>query len=147
MPSSLGSGYVLEIARHPNEHDEQLVREAIYAHNHQKAGDPHYDRLTIFLRDRRGQLFGGMIGSTYWGWLMTDFLWVAEDLRGKGYGTQLLLAAEREARGRGCEHACLDTFSFQAKSFYEKFGYVVFGVLDAFPGQHQRYFLRKELRA
>jgi GNAT superfamily N-acetyltransferase len=136
----------LEIALEPNEDDERMVREAIYAENRLKAGDQHYERLSIFLRDPRGQLVGGVIGSTYWGWLVTDFMWVAEDLRGRGYGTQLLLAGEQEAQRRGCEHACLDTFSFQAKAFYEKLGYVVFGVLDAFPGEHKRYFLKKELR-
>jgi hypothetical protein len=48
-------------------------------------------------------------------------------------------------RDSRCKHARLDTFSFQAKGFYEKLGYVAFGALDGFPGEHRRYFLRKKL--
>ena len=135
----------LEIAGKPDARDVRAVREAIYAYNRSKAGDQQYEPLTIFLRDSRGRLVGGLLGSTYWRWLTMDFLWVAEDLRGRGHGRQLLMAAEREALRRGCKHACLDTFSFQSKGFYERLGYVAFGALDDFPGEHGRYFLRKTL--
>ena len=40
------------------------------------------------------------------------------------------------------QNACLETFSFQAKVFY---GYLAFGVLDDFPGEHERYFPKKAL--
>jgi len=135
----------LDIAAEPNAQDARAVREAIYAYNRSKAGDQQYEPLTIFLRDSRGRLVGGLLGSTYWQWLTMDFLWVAEDLRGRGHGRRLLMAAEREALRRGCKHACLDTFSFQSKGFYERLGYVAFGALDDFPGEHTRYFLRKTL--
>jgi GNAT superfamily N-acetyltransferase len=135
----------LEIAHEPDAQDMQVVREAIYAYNRAKAGDQRYEPLTIFLRDSRCGLVGGLIGSIYWQWLTMDFVWVAEDLRGRGYGRQLILAAEAEALRRGCKHACLDTFSFQAKGFYERLGYLTFGVLDDFPGEHKRYSLRKNL--
>jgi GNAT superfamily N-acetyltransferase len=135
----------LEIAREPDAQDARVVREAIYAYNRSKAGDQRYEPLTIFLRDSRGALVGGLLGSTYWQWLTIDFLWVAEDLRGRGHGRQLVMAAEGEAKRRGCKYACLDMFSFQAKGFHERLGYLVFGVLDDFPGRHKRYFLRKKL--
>ena len=67
-----------------------------------------------------------------------DLLWVREDLRGRGYGKRLLQAAE--AVKRGCRHALLDTMSFQAPLFYERQGYVLYGVLDDFPGEHQRRY-------
>lgn len=66
-------------------------------------------------------------------------------LRGQGYGTQLLATAEAEGVRRGCHSAYLDTFSFQAPTFYEKCGYEIFGTLDAFPDEHQRFFMRKTL--
>ena len=123
----------------------RFVREAIYAYNRSKAGDQRYQELTIWLRDNRHQIVGGVMRSTYWGWLLTDFLWVDEGIRGRGYGRQLLIAAEQQALRRGCRHACLETFSFQALAFYEKLDYVVFGVLDDFPGEYKRYSLKKEL--
>ena len=39
----------------------------------------------------------------------------------------------------------LDTFDFQAKEFYKKQGYVVFGKLDDCPENHCRYFMKKLL--
>jgi hypothetical protein len=51
----------------------------------------------------------------------------------------------REAIRRGCRGAYLDTFSYQARPFYEKLGYAVFGTLDDYPPGHQRFFMRKRL--
>jgi hypothetical protein len=39
----------------------------------------------------------------------------------------------------------LDTFSFQARGFYEKLGYCVFGTLDDYPPGHSRFYLTKRL--
>jgi hypothetical protein len=52
---------------------------------------------------------------------------------------------ERRAAERGCPHAWVDTFSFQARPFYERLGYRVFGVLPDYPTGHERYFLCKAL--
>jgi GNAT superfamily N-acetyltransferase len=88
-------------------------------------------------------VIGGLLGFTNWNWLFIKQLWVAEIVRGRGVGAQLLAAAEREALARGCAHAHVDTFGFQARPFYEKLGYVVFGQLDDYPAGHTRYFLQK----
>ena len=39
----------------------------------------------------------------------------------------------------------LDTFSFQARPFYERHGYRVVGTVPGFPHGHERYFMAKEL--
>jgi len=89
---------------------------------------------------------GGVIGATVWDWLNINLMWIKEDLRGCGYGQQLLELVEEEARKRGAKHAYLDTFSFQAPEFYKKIGCQVFGELNDFPDGHTRYFLKKELQ-
>jgi hypothetical protein len=53
--------------------------------------------------------------------------------------------AELYAVELGCTDAFLDTFSFQARPFYEKLGYRVFGVLENHPAGHQHYFMTKQL--
>jgi hypothetical protein len=53
--------------------------------------------------------------------------------------------AELYAVERGCTDAFLDTFSFQARPFYEKLGYHVFGTLENYPTGHQHYFMTKQL--
>lgn len=105
-----------------------------------------YRPLTFLLRDAAGEVVGGLHGKTEWGWLYVQTLAVQEEYRSRGYGTQLLELAEREARARGCHDVFLDTFSFQARPFYEERGYELFGVLENF-GEHTRYFLRKKLDA
>src|SRR5581483_11935644 len=97
------------------------------------------------LRDRRGTVVGGLVGEYYWGWLHIETLAMAEDMRGRGFGTRLLTTAEADARRRGCRHICLETFSFQARPFYERLGYEVFGTLDDYPPGHKKYFMRKTL--
>jgi GNAT superfamily N-acetyltransferase len=62
---------------------------------------------------------GGLHGHTGLGWLYIDVLWVAEEIRVKGFGTQLVEAAETEAVKRGCHSAYLYTYSFQQPKFYE----------------------------
>jgi predicted N-acetyltransferase YhbS len=49
-------------------------------------------------------------------------LWVSAAVRGAGHGTSLMREAEGYARDRGAIGITLETFSFQARSFYERLG-------------------------
>ena len=100
--------------------------------------------LAAFVKDG-DTLLGGVAGYTQYGWFSVDHLWVADDRRGTGLGSRLLAAAETEARRRGCHSVRLDTYSFQARPFYEAQGYVLFGELDHYPDEHAKYFLAKRL--
>ena len=55
-----------------------------------------------------------------------------------------MAAAEVEARRRSCTTVWLDTFEFQARPFYEKLGFEVFGTLD-YPAGFKRFFMQKGL--
>jgi GNAT superfamily N-acetyltransferase len=101
--------------------------------------------LAIELRADDGTLVGGLYGATMWGWLTIDGLWVAEGLRGKGLGRRVLQTAEAVAVRRGCHGAWLGTFDFQAREFYEKMGYSVFGSVPDFPRGHTHHELWKSL--
>lgn len=101
--------------------------------------------FNIVLRDDDGMIVGGCMCETRWQWLYVDRLWVGDGHRGAGLGSALLEAAEDEARRRGCTKAHLDTISFQARPFYEKLGWRLFGTQDDYPPGHTRYFLQKEL--
>jgi len=83
--------------------------------------------------------------ATSGGWLDLSLLWVAEPLRGKGYGKKLLEAAEDEARAQGCRGVFLSTFSFQARPFYERFWYEVIADVPAYPAGHTYHVLKKLL--
>jgi len=101
--------------------------------------------LAILIHNSEGCLVGGLIGRTMWGWVQIELLWIEASLRGAGHGRRLMAHAEAEARQRGCHHARLDTYSFQAPGFYEKCGYRRIGTLEDFPVGHERYFYAKQL--
>ena len=121
-----------------------VVYEAIIEFNRSVTNDRDYSPIVIFLRDDSDTIKGGLLGETWGGWFHLQFLWIAESFRSKGYGSQLLQVAEAEARAKGCRNAFLQTFSFQARPFYERFGYEVFGMLD-YPKGHTFYFMKKAL--
>ena len=122
-----------------------IIGRGVGGYNKEQAGDNNFQRLCFVLKDPEGEVVGGILGETYWNWFYLDLLWVSEELRRQGYGTQLLKIAEEEARVRGAKNAYLDTFSFQAPEFYYKNGYQVFGELSDYPPGNTRYFLTKTL--
>lgn len=93
-----------------------------------------------------GAIIAGLTAFTWGGTLRILVLWVHESWRRHGYGTQLLAAAEQEALARGCEHAVVDTHSFQAPQFYPKRGYTVCGLIDDYPVGYQQIVFQKRLR-
>ena len=123
----------------------QTIREGMRRYNLQFVPDETYDDVTFLLRNPAGDLRGAALGETGRGWLNLGVIWVDHCIRGKGLGKQLLEAIEAEAIRRGCHAAFLDTFSYQAKPFYEKSGYEVFGRLPDYPRGHTRFFMMKQL--
>lgn len=101
--------------------------------------------FAVVLRDDEGGLAGGLLGATMWRWLLVDVLWVAPAWRGQGFGRRLLDEAERHATALGCTDATLGTFDFQARGFYARAGYAVYGRLENFPAGHTHFHLRKSL--
>jgi GNAT superfamily N-acetyltransferase len=130
---------------HAGEQDTTFIREALALYNVAVTQDAYYSPLAIFLRDERGAILGGALGDIWGGWLDLTFLWVAEPLRGRGYGRRLLEAAEEEARTQGCRGVHLSTHSFQARPFYEKLGYEIVGEIPDHPAGHSLFFLKKAL--
>jgi hypothetical protein len=53
--------------------------------------------------------------------------------------------AEQVARARKLTGIWLDTFDFQARPFYEKLGFTVFGELKDHPRGISQYWLQKRL--
>ena len=125
--------------------DVATVMAGLRAFNVDVLGDPAEEPVRIFLRDQNGAVAGGLLGHIRWRWLYVSKLWMRQDLRGYGHGAALMDAAEDLARTRGCIGAYLDTFEYQARPFYEKRGYQLFGTLEGYPPGYRQYFLAKRL--
>ncbi|MEO7334364.1 MAG: GNAT family N-acetyltransferase, partial [Gemmatimonadales bacterium] len=75
-------------------------------------------------------------------WLHVDILWVEEMFRGQDWGTRLLEAAREAGREKGAEAAFLDTFSWQARPFYEQLVYEEVATVGM-PAGHERHYMVK----
>jgi GNAT superfamily N-acetyltransferase len=136
----------ISVARQPSEAIRAVLYDRLLAFNEAASGEAAYAPLAVVIEDDDGRgIAGGLWGETYYDWMFVELLFVPEALRGEGLGARLLAEAEAIARERGCRHAWLDSYSFQAPGFYLKQGYEVFGTLPDYPRGVERFFLRKRL--
>lgn len=127
--------------------DEAAVRQGLLAFNERHIGPSRDQPVRLVARNADGAVVAGLLGHTRWGWLLVDKLWLADDVRGQGLGSRLMAAAESLATDRGCTGAMLSTFEHQARPFYEKLGYTLFGTLEGYPAGTRQHYLCKLLRA
>lgn len=130
------------------ENDEaQHLCEQLISHNLNCVGptqQPLFIPVRLKIADENHRIIAGCLGEIYcWNVMCIDLLWVDQAYRGRGLGTMLLRKMEKIAREKNCSLIHLDTFDFQARDFYAKFGYQVFGILDDCPQEHRRYYMKK----
>lgn len=80
------------------------------------------EELTVRIEEH-GDLIAGLSGWTWGSAAGIGMTWVREDHRGTGIGSSLIAAFEKEVRQRGCTHAFVTSFTFQAPDFYRQQGY------------------------
>jgi GNAT superfamily N-acetyltransferase len=122
-----------------------FVQAIVNNHNVAVTGRAEWYPVAFSLQDVNGEVLGGLLGNIWAAWLHVRTLAVAASVRRRGFGSELMKRAELYALECGCTDAFLDTFSFQARPFYEKLGYRVFGTLENHPAGHQHYFMTKQL--
>lgn len=134
-----------EICEKISPEDEKAVIEGLRNFNLQHLEDKNVRDLGIYIRNQEGKISAGLIGYTHGNWLMVKYLWVQEDMRGQGIGSNLLKKAESEAKKRNCRYVFLDTFSFQAPDFYKKYGYEERFALKNYPVTGKRFYYTKNI--
>jgi GNAT superfamily N-acetyltransferase len=128
-----------------DESARKFIVDGVDYYNIAATGMPGWFPVNFVLRGERGDILGGVLGELWGGWLHVTYLWVSEAARGAGHGTRLMDKAESYARSRGAVGATLETYSFQARPFYERLGYELCGTLEGFPPGHVKFFLKKVL--
>lgn len=131
-----------------NENDRDHINEQIVEFNSRQVPftqKQQFIHLDYVIKDNE-KLLGGITAIVYcWKCLYIDVLWLEENYRRQGLGIKLLSKVEEEAKKLGCYLSHLDTFDFQAKDFYLKNGYEIFGELNDCPKGHVRFYLKKLL--
>lgn len=130
--------------------DSDYIDNAIVEFNSQKAPFTQanaFEKINFVVKTQANEVVGGINSVMYcWGILHIDILWVSDSYRLKGIGTKLMEKVEQTAKQKGASLIHLDTFDWQAKEFYLKHGYEVFGILDDCPPRHKRFYMKKVLR-
>jgi GNAT superfamily N-acetyltransferase len=108
---------------------------------------PEQQYIRIDARDGNDRLLGGIRGFVFLYWLNVEVLFVEEDMRGAGLGSQLLAEAERQAIALGASNAKLDTFEWQARGFYLKHGYEEYARIDDYAPGFYLASMKKSLAA
>lgn len=123
----------------------QKIGELVRSYNRSKREAAESEPLNLYIEDEHGRLLAGLVAETFGNWLEIEYLFVKEDLRGQGIGSQLLQRAESEAKKRNCRYVFVNTYQFQAPAFYQKYGYQEVFTLKDYPCTGQRHYYQKEL--
>lgn len=123
----------------------QKIGELVRSYNRSKREAAESEPLNLYVEDDSGELLAGLVAETFGNWLEIEYLFVKEDLRGQGIGSQLLQQAEGEAKKRNCRFAFVNTYQFQAPAFYKKHGYQEVFTLKNYPCTGQRHYYQKDL--
>ena len=134
------------VSDNPSDEEMKIVQEGLEDHNkkHPSGGlDIPTPDISLVLKDNNGNIIGGVITSMLTGIMHLEVLWIDEMYRGRGYGKDLVLQAERIGKEKGYPTSQTWALSFQSPEFFKKFGYEVFGVSDGYPDSIKEYFLIK----
>ena len=123
----------------------QIIGDLIRSYNRSKREVAESEPLNLYVEDDSGELMAGIVAETFGNWLEIEYLFVKEDLRGQGIGSQLLQQAESEAKKRNCRSVFVNTYQFQAPAFYQKHGYKEVFTLKDYPYTGQRHYYQKDL--
>ncbi|SIN81757.1 GNAT family N-acetyltransferase [Salinivibrio sp. ES.052] len=130
----------------PSEDDITAIRRGLKHSNQPFLASIPEGSLAGYAYNDHDERVGGIIANTWGQWLLIKYLWVDEAFRHRRVGSHLLSNLEEYAKEVGCHAAFVDTFSFQAKPFYEKHGYQCQMTLEDYPVDHALHFMTKVLR-
>ncbi|MCP4412292.1 MAG: GNAT family N-acetyltransferase [Gammaproteobacteria bacterium] len=138
----------IEITEKADKNDLATISKGLQSYNRKTIGkqtDGEVLNFAVFARDDDGVIIGGVRAVAFWNWLTIELLWLKDENRGLGLGTQLMEEAEKYAMENNYYLSIVETASFQAHDFYEKLGYSVFAELDDFPKGYKNYYMKKVL--
>jgi GNAT superfamily N-acetyltransferase len=135
--------YKIDYEANPRGEDVQFLNDRIMEYAKQKKQMKQLEFFAFYVRDENGRIVGGCAGDNMYGGLFVGQLWVAEELRGQGYGTRLMAEAEKLAIESKCNFMAVNTMDWEALDFYKKIGFFVEFERHGFDKNSIFYFLRK----
>lgn len=101
--------------------------------------------IRLAVKDSGGAVVAGISTSSILGVMWLEVLWTAQEHRGRGIASWLILEAERIAYEKGCVGAGTWTFDWQGADFYPRIGFSLNGIYDGYPLGMTEHVLSKRL--
>ncbi len=130
------------------------IDKAIIKYNYKKSKNDNLNPK-IYKRKIKNEGFylydeGTLVGGTgfyidEYNWIYIDILFIKEKYRRSGYGTKLIENIVEYAKIHKCTGIKAETWNFQAKPFYEKKGFELYGILKDHPKGLTCYLLAMHL--
>jgi ribosomal protein S18 acetylase RimI-like enzyme len=132
----------------PSSEEGKFLEDRLYEFNSLQTGQGDGELFAFFIRNDNQEIMGGISGWTWANACKIQSLWVHPAWRRNGCGSDLLEAAEKEARERDCRVILVESYSFQAPAFYQKHGYeLIWQLYDFPPGYHYCYLVKRIMNA
>jgi len=138
-----------------NTYDETLFKELkdqirnfnnINSPLHKLSRQEGYIKHIIMTEQAGDVLKAGLTARHYWDMIYLDVLFVYPDYRGQGHALKMMTELIRIAKEKAVNFIVLETYSFQARVFYEKFDFEVVGEIKDYPPGESFYTMRLDIK-
>lgn len=137
----------IEICDEQCEKISETIKTQILKYNSEHFNLPfdkcHTHNICRIIRDQKHNIIAGITAQLYIDSIYIKYLWVDPNYRKNKLGSLLLQNIQLFAINNKCSIIYLDTYDFQAKDFYLKNGFELFGNIRHFG--HIKYYLSKYL--
>lgn len=131
--------------------DSQYINDRIVEFNSQQVpftNEPAFDYIDKVIKGTDGKVIAGILVSIFpWKDLFIHGIWAIEESREEELKTKLLNEVERELQERGGHLSMLEIFDPKTRDFYSRNGYEVYGVIEEYPAECKKYYMKKVFNA
>jgi N-acetylglutamate synthase-like GNAT family acetyltransferase len=133
--------YIIEDT--PSAEDDKVIRDGIVNFNSQIINEKA-THFSVFAKNG-AQIIGGALVWEQSDALYIDVLWCDDNYRKKGVGTKIITLINNVAIDKKIPKIFVDTYAFQAQTFYKNQGFYWIGTIPEFMSGHDRIFMRKDI--
>lgn len=142
---------MIDIRENSDEEFDKIIKTNLHTFNREKCEwirenteiKPSKTKYYNFAVYDNQKLIGGAVGIIRFGWYFLEDLWIDENYRKNNIGTKIIKMIEECAKKNKALGVRMNTWSFQARGFYEKMGYTVYATFEDCPPGTIDYYLKK----
>jgi GNAT superfamily N-acetyltransferase len=132
------------IEEDPDAADLAFLADSVLQYGRSQAVGANPQPLACFLRDGQ-KIIAGAAGRIEFGRLFVGHLWVADDERGRGLGSETLARIEEAARRRGARDVLIETLNDRTAQLYRRLGYSTLAAIEHYVGDFTRHVMIKRM--